>query len=70
MTISQDKLQFELESLLDTGGVSASELLNALANVCSEKSVHIEVSYNDKATARPWKAAAKKIATLASSIDV
>lgn len=83
MKSSTDKLQHELESLMDTGGASVSDLLEALAAVCSEKAIHIEVSYSqftepeqfqsldgNRLYARQWKKVADKIAKLSNSIDL
>ena len=68
MKTKQEYLAFRLESLVDE--TSLSEVLMALHLVCLEKTEHIEIIGQDKATAGPWKKAASATRKAAESVNV
>lgn len=49
----------ELEFIVDR--CSLARVLEALAEICSEKADHIRTNWQDHATARPWDAAERKL---------
>jgi hypothetical protein len=57
MAKTQQGLIEELEPLVDAS--SLSDVILALARVCDEKSEHLLVNWQDKATAKAWDRAAR-----------
>lgn len=53
-----------LESIMDA--TSLSQMLSAIAGICSEKADHILSSYNDKALSAHWAKRASEIQKLAN----
>ena len=49
----------ELERMIDSYGLW--EVVDTLAQLCLEKSEHIECSYSDKTLARTWRAVGMKL---------
>jgi hypothetical protein len=65
----QSNLKDALETLVDEcGGLSV--VLDALAEVCHDKSEHLQSNWGDKNTAKAWSEAGGRIAKLASKIDL
>jgi len=56
--------KIELERLIDR--TTLETVLEALMEICGEKADHIESEWQDRATAAPWRMAAK---TLGKAID-
>ena len=65
MSISQSQKD-ELEVMIDKS--SLHEVLNALADICAEKADHIQSSYQDSVTAKPWIQASKKLTKLEDQV--
>ena len=57
--MTHKEIEEMVENAIATQGVIA--LLTAIVNVCYDKSAHIEINWQDKAAARRWSAAAKRI---------
>ena len=51
-----------LETLIDNHGIQ--EVMDAIANICWEKSEHIVQSYGDKPLAKLWETNGKRIARM------
>lgn len=66
MSSRQEK--HDLENIIDSLGLSTT--LELIADICHEKSEHIQTNWQDKVTAQPWEKAAKWIETLSSRTDV
>ena len=49
---------------------SVSEVLNALSNVCFEKSEHLKVTWQDKNAAKCWEERAITLMNLADSSEM
>jgi hypothetical protein len=65
MLINQNKpdAMETIETLIDKSSVNY--VLNVVAQICFEKSDHIEANWQDKNTAKEWSKLAVKIETLA-----
>ena len=57
-----------LECMIDKFGLS--NVLDAIARICIEKSEHVLVNYNDKSTSRAWDRAHKPIMQTAHHASV
>lgn len=66
--MSNKQEKHDLESIIDSLGLSTTLCL--MADICREKSEHIQTNWQDKITARPWEKAAKRIETLSNRTDV
>ena len=58
----------DLEAMVDAS--SLAQVIEALGEICAEKADHIRASYDDRATAKIWDDAARKVMALASKVDV
>jgi hypothetical protein len=58
----------QLEAIVDK--TSLSEVLEALAQVCCEKSNHLESNWQDKATAKEWLKVYDKLDSLAVTVSL
>lgn len=65
--MKQDQLIIELEKLVDSS--TLFDVVMALHLMTLEKVEHIETTWQDKATAHPWKKAAKALYESASKIQ-
>ncbi len=66
--MTKPNLTEELESLIDSS--SLLDVLTALELVCREKADHIRVNWQDRATARPWDRAAKRLYAVALQTEI
>ncbi len=57
-----------LERMIDKFGLS--DVLDAIASICIEKSEHVLCSYNDKTTAKAWDRAHKPVVSAAHHASV
>jgi hypothetical protein len=56
----------QLEQLIDA--TSLVNVLNSIADTCSQKAEHIRTSYSDEGLAQLWDKRAKQVGLLADSI--
>ncbi len=56
--LSESRVQ-ELETIIDSASLSA--VLEALRDICYAKSQHVEENWQDKALARQWECAARRL---------
>jgi hypothetical protein len=63
-------LEDSLESLVDGQDDGLQGVLDALALVCRAKAEHLESNWQDKAAAKWWTSAAKKIERIANTVGV
>ena len=66
--MSNRQEKHDLENIIDSLGLSTT--LELIADICYEKSAHIQTNWQDKVTSRPWEKAAKRIETISSKTDV
>ena len=64
----QSELIAKLESLIDSA--TLFDVTIALALVCAEKAEHIETTWQDKATAKPWIKSEREITKAARTIAI
>jgi rRNA-processing protein FCF1 len=62
-----ETVKIELENLVDAHGLTA--ILETLAEIASEKAVHIAVNWQDQKTAVLWERAASRIGTAATATE-
>jgi hypothetical protein len=58
-----------LEKLVDSQPDGLLHVLTALEIMCGEKAAHIEANWQDSMTAKPWKAAERKLSKVAREIE-
>ena len=58
----------DLESMIDRHGLRL--IASLLIDICQEKAEHIETTWQDKITAKPWTRAAKEFERAWSKIDI
>lgn len=56
-----------LEQMIDKHGLLA--VVTALDLICSEKADHIEVNWQDKITAKPWRRASNALYTASRKVE-
>jgi hypothetical protein len=62
-----ETVKIELENLIDTHGLTA--VLETLADIASEKAVHIAVNWQDNKLAVLWTRTAARIETTAAAAE-
>lgn len=64
--MTMQNLKDKLESLIDSNSVAT--VLEAMSQICYEKSLHIQENWQDKSTAKHWDKAGNDISKLQDKI--